>query len=269
MSRFARLAVADAILPPQVRTVYDELEERRLGDSLEEHGQIQAIVVAPDCKTVLVGGRRVRALRLKGVEFVEAKILDEMPTDCQLKVMQLAENCHRKSLSGWEKWVAATDILAMNPTMTAKELAKRLKISPANMVRWLAPSRCPAEAQDALKQGLINLGACYPIAKAKTPEQQQALLANKLAGMGRDALEEEGRRVRARSKPAVKVNRAKLILMSGVSIVVSGAAICLENVIESLSQALKAARSAREDNQDIKAFALILKNKAAKKGAMP
>jgi ParB family chromosome partitioning protein len=264
MVRFAKVAVADLILPPQVRTMYDELEERRLGDSLKEHGQIQAIILAPDGKTVLVGGRRARALRLAGVEFVEAKILDRMPTDCELKIMQLAENCHRKSLSGWDKWVAATDILAMNPAMTAKELAAKLKVSPANIVRWLAPSRCIAEAQDALKQGLIDLSSCYAIAKAKKPERQRELLAKKLAGMGRDDLEEEGRRVRARSKPAVKVSRTKLVLSSGINIVVSGAAICLETVIEALSDAAKQARRAREENQDIKAFALILKNKATK-----
>jgi ParB/RepB/Spo0J family partition protein len=266
MTRFARLAVADLILPAQVRTVYDELEERRLGDSLEEHGQIQVIVVAPDGKTVLVGGRRVRALRLKGVEFVEGKILDRMPSDCELKVMQLAENCHRKALSGWDKFVAATDILAMNPTMTGKLLAKRLKISPANIVRWLCPSRSAPEVQDALKQGRIGLSDCYAIAKAKTPERQRELLAKKLAGMGRDALEEEGRRVRARSKPAVKVSRAKLVLLSGISVVVSGAAVGLEQVIESCGEIVKQARKAREQNQDVKTFEAILKNKA--KGAI-
>lgn len=264
MVRFARLAVADLILPPQVRTVFDELEERRLGDSLKEHGQIQAIVLAPDGKTVLVGGRRVRALRLAGVEFVEAKILDRMPTDCELTIMQLAENVHRKSLSGWDKFVGSTNALGMDVEMTAKKLAEKLKVSPANMVRWLCPSRTVPECQDALKAGKIGLSDCYAIAKAKTPERQRELLAKKLAGMGRDDLEEEGRRVRARSKPAVKVSRTKLALSSGISIVVSGAAICLETVIDSLSQALKAARSAREDNQDIKAFALILKNKAKK-----
>jgi ParB family chromosome partitioning protein len=264
MVRFARLVVADLILPPQVRTVFDEAEERQLGDSLKEHGQIQAIVVAPDGKTVLVGGRRVRAIRLAGVEFVEAKILDRTPTDCELKIMQLAENHFRRGVPGWDKFVAATDILAMNPTMTPKELAEKLKISPANVVRWLAPSRCVAEAQDALKQGLIDLSSCYAIAKAKKPERQRELLAKKLAGMGRDDLEEEGRRVRARSKPAVKVSRTKLVLSSGISIVVSGAAICLETVIDALSDAAKQARRAREENQDIKAFALILKNKATK-----
>ena len=265
MVRFARLAVADLILPPQVRTIYDDLEERRLGDSLKEHGQIQAIVMAPDGKTVLVGGRRVRALRLAGVEFVEAKILDRMPTDYELKVMQVSENSMRKPLSGWDKFVAATDILAMNPTMTAKELAEKLKISPANIVRWLAPSRCVAEAQDALKQGLIDLSSCYAIAKAKKPERQQEMLAKKLAGMGRDELEEEGRRVRARSKPAVKVGRAKLLLSSGVSVVVSGAALCLEVIVDALIEATKQARRARDEGLDAKTFQAVLRDKS--KGA--
>jgi hypothetical protein len=133
--------------------------------------------------------------------------------------------------------------------------------------RILSPSKGCAEVQDALKQGLIRLSDCYAITKVKSSERQRELLAKKLAGMGRDALEEEGRRVRARSTPAVKVSRAKLILSSGISIVVSGAAICLETVIEALSDAAKQARKAREDDQDIKAFALILKNKA-KNGAM-
>lgn len=249
---------------PQVaRTRRDEGKTSRMGGSIKKHGQINEFIVGPDRETVVNGWGRVLALRSAGEEFGDAKILDHFPSDFKLKVMNFVENQLREGLVGFDQWVTGTDCLCMKPEMTAKELAAEFHVTPSNMVRILSPSKCVGEVQDALKQGLIGLSDCYAISKVKSPERQREMLAKKLAGMGRDALEEEGRKVRARSKPAVKVSRAKLVLSSGVSIVVSGASICLETVIDSLSEAVKAARKAREENQDVKAFALILKNKAA------
>ena len=262
---FARLPLSDLQPHPHaVRARRDEGKTRRLGGSIKKHGQINQIVVGPDRKTVLNGWGRVLGKRSAGEEFVDAKILDHFPSDFELKVMNFVENQLREGLSAYDQYVTATDCLGMKPEMTDKELAAEFHVTPSNMVRILSPSKCVGEVQDALKQGLIGLSGCYAVSKMKTRDRQLELLAKKLAGMGRDGLEEEGRRVRARSKPAVKVSRAKLILSSGINIVVSGAAICLETVIDALSEAAKQARRAREENQDIKAFALILKNKATK-----
>ena len=164
-----------------------------------------------------------------------------MPTDCELKVMQLAENCHRKSLSGWDKFVGATDILAMNPTMTAKKLAEKLKISPANIVRWLCPSRTVPEAQDALKaranrpvriatrlrkrKRRSGNGNCLP---RSSPAWGGTTSKKKAAGFGHV--------LSRRSKSAGR----NWFCSSGISVVVSGAAICLETVIDpALSDAVK------------------------------
>ncbi|HEX3997490.1 MAG TPA: ParB/RepB/Spo0J family partition protein [Pirellulales bacterium] len=263
----ARLSLAGLKPHPRVaRTRRDGKKTGRLSGSIKKDGQINEFIVGPDRETVVNGWGRVLALQEAGEEFGNAKILDHLPSDFKLKVMNFVENQLREGLSGYDQWVTATDCLSMKPDMTGKELAAEFNVTPGMICRILAPSFCPVETQDALKADLIGLSDCYAIKKAKTPERQAAMLAMKLSGMGRDDLEEEGRRVRARSKPAVKVSRAKLILSSGISIVVSGAEICLETVIEALSDVAKQARRAREENQDIKAFALILKNKA-KKGA--
>jgi ParB family chromosome partitioning protein len=258
--------LSDLIFPPQVRTEFDDDEDRRLGASMKNHGQVQPIVVGPDGITVLIGGRRGRALRLIGEEFAEVKILDRMPSDSELKTLQLVENLHRASLSGYDQWVACTEILSMNVKWGGKELAEELHLDPSSITRLLSPSKCVGEVQDALKAGKIGISDCYAISKLPH-DKQLGLLALKLSGASRDALEEAGRKARSTpAKPASKVSRAQLVLTSGIKIVVSGAAICVESLLDAFADAAKELRKAREQNLTVKTLEAVLKSKA-KKGA--
>ena len=205
---------------PQVRKTFDEDGLRRLGESLKVR-QLQPVLAQPD-GTIIAGERRLRAAQLAGLETLEVKIADRQLSDSENKLWQLTENIQREDLTGYERWLACTEILTMNADWGGKELAEELHLDPSSITRLLSPSKCVGEVQDALKAGKIGISDCYAISKLK-PADQLGLLALKFSGASRDALEQAGRKTRSGAKPAEKVSRAKLLLTSGDKIVVYGA----------------------------------------------
>jgi len=268
MSEITRKPLSWFKVKPQVRKSFDEEKLRRLGASLKVR-QFMPVLAQPD-GLLIAGECRLRAAQLVGLETLEVKIASRQLSDSETKLWQVQENVLRQDLTGYEKWVACTDLLGMNVEWRERDLAEHLHIDPSSITRWLSPSRCIAEAQDALKQGLIGLSDCYVLAKAEKPDRQQALLALKLSGASRDALEEAGRKVRSASaKPADKASRAQLVLASGIKIIVSGASICIDSLLEAFADAAKELRKAREQNLSIKTLQAVLSNKAKKRsGAM-
>lgn len=248
----------------QVRKQFDEASLRRLGESLKQK-QLQPIVVRPD-GTVICGERRVRAAMLVGVETLEVKIIDEPLSDSQTKSFQLIENMARENLTGHEQWIACTELMAMNVDWQLKDLADHLSLDPSMITRIMSPSNCIGEVQDAFKEGKIGISDCYGFSK-NVPEKQSGLLALRLSGATRDAVEQAGRAIRNghKKQTGVGVRRVMCLLSSGISIVVSGKEISIDNVIDALAEAGKEARKARDQGQDAKTLAAILKNKAKKK----
>ena len=175
---------------PQVRKTFDEESLRRLGESLKVR-QLQPVLAQPD-GTVIAGERRLRAAQLVGLETLEVKIADRQLSDSEIKLWQLTENMQREDLAGYEKWLACTEILAMNVDWQAKDLAEHLHLDPSSITRLLSASKTVGPVQDAFKEGKLGVSDVYAISKLP-PADQLGLLALKLSGASRDALEEAGR----------------------------------------------------------------------------
>jgi ParB family transcriptional regulator, chromosome partitioning protein len=248
---------------PQVRKTFDEESLRQLGASLKVR-QLQPVLSQPD-GTIIAGERRLRAARLVGLETLEVKIADRQLSDCEIKLWQVQENKLRQDLTGYELWLACTEILSMNADWQSKDLAEHLHVDPSSITRLLSASKTVGPVQDAFKEGKLGVSDVYAISKLP-PANQLGLLALKLSGASRDALEEAGRKARSSTKPAEKASRAQLVLTSGIKIVVSGAAICVDSLLEALADAAKELRKAREQNLSVKTLEAVLKSKA-KRGA--
>jgi ParB/RepB/Spo0J family partition protein len=246
---------------PQVRKTFDEESLRRLGESLKMR-QLQPVLAQPD-GTVIAGERRLRAAQLVGLETLEVKIADRQLSDSETKLWQLTENMQREDLAGYEKWLACTEILAMNVDWHAKDLAEHLSLDPSSITRLLSASKTLGPVQDAFKEGKLGVSDVYAISKLP-PADQLGLLALKLSGASRDALEEAGRKARSGPKPAAKLSRAQLVLTSGIKIVVSGAAICIDSLLDAFADAARELRKAREQNLSVKTLEAVLKNKQSK-----
>lgn len=246
-------------LRPQARKKFDEDGLRRLGESLKRR-QVMPVLAQPD-GTIIAGERRFRAAQLVGLESLEVTIADRQLSDSEAALWQLTENMLREDLTGYEKWVGCTDILSMNVDWQAKDLAEHLHVDPSLITRILSPSKCIFEVQEALKEGKVGLSDTYAI--SKQPEaKQSAMLAFKLSGASRDELESVGRRERRKENAGAKVSSIRCQLASGVRVVVSGAAICIDTLIDALAEAGREAKRARDQGQDAKTLQAILKNKS-------
>jgi len=245
----------------QVRKSFDEAELRFLGKSLKRK-QIHPVIARPD-GTIIDGERRWRAAQLVGLETLEVIITDAAITPAQITEIQLVSALHRVDLTGPEKWQASLRLLQLHPEWKGKDLAEQLHLDPSMVTRLLSPSRCIKAGQKAFVDGLIGVTDCYAMSRVD-PEEQAAMLALKLNGASRDALERQARKKRNGSS-GVKINRLKISLVSGTVITISGKQLSLEDVIDGLTETLKAAKKAASENLDGKTWQAVMRDKAATK----
>lgn len=257
---------------PQVRQHFDETELQQLGESLKVR-QLQPVLARPD-GTLIAGERRLRAAKLVGLAELSVVISDEPMSETELRIVQLAENIHRADLTEAEKWKACEELLRLNQDWTNKDLAAHLKLAESTVTKYLSASRCVPEVQKAFEAGQIGITAVYEISRAEVSQQSELLALNR-SGTSRDGLAQQVRQAKAKNvsvskkKPATQgqVKRILCPLSSGVSITVSGTDLSLDGFIESLSEAQKEAKKAREQSLDAKTFAAVMKDKARKAGA--
>jgi ParB family transcriptional regulator, chromosome partitioning protein len=247
--------------PKQPRKHFDQTDLKALGCSLRDRGQLQPIGVRPD-GTLLWGERRYRAAVLVELPTLDVIVTDRAMSDSEIRLVQITENMHRADLTGSEKWLACAELMCMNPAWQMKDLAEALHLDPSMVTRLLSPSRCIPAAQEALAAGKIGISTCYTLSKCATPEEQAKMLAAALNGTSRDELEAAGRKKRNGTTEAVRVQKVKCVLPSGVNVVVSGEGVSLDESIEALGLAIKEMRRAKELGYTAKTFAAAMKDKA-------
>lgn len=245
--------------PNQPRKHFDLEELRQLGRSLRVR-QLQPVLAKPD-GTLIAGERRLRAAEAEGLKTLLVIICEEALTDSQIRQVQLVENMQRTDLTGFEQWTACAELMCMNPSWQMKDLADSLNLDPSTVTRILSPSKCIQEVQDALQAGKVTISDAYAISKLPR-EKQAGLLALRLSGANREQLEQAGRRERAPKAEAVKVGRVKCALSSGVCITAAGDGLSLDGLIDSLAEALREAKKAREQGLDAKTFQAVMRDKA-------
>ena len=244
--------------PGQARKHFSETELLSLGNSMKSLGQLQPVGAKPD-GTLLWGERRWRAAQLVGLKELQVIITDKPLSDTQIRLIQLTENMQRADLSGYEKWLACAELMCMNPQWQMKDLAEALHLDPSMVTRLLSPSKCIEAAQEALAAGKIGISDCYALAKLDQADQP-AMLALKLSGASRDAIEQAGRRSRNGKSASVKLARVK-IAMPEATLVITGKELSMAGVVELLSETLKQARRAAEQ-YDVRTWQSMMKDKA-------
>jgi ParB family chromosome partitioning protein len=244
---------------PQARQHYDEVELRRLGESLRKR-QLQPVFARSD-GTIIFGERRVRAATMAGLKELQVIITDEPLTEAEVRAIQLVENVHRADFSGHEKFQACKELLELNSGWLAKDLAEHLHLDPSMVTRLLSPSKLTPEWRAALAAGAVGISDCYAAAKLLEEKDQTNLLALKLSGASRDTIEQEGRKKRNWGTPAVRLSRVKIAMPQGVTVVISGNDLGMSEVVELLAESLKEARKAA-DRFDVKTFQSMMRDKA-------
>lgn len=237
---------------------------RRQGEDMLAKGQLQAVAATDDGRMIFGHGRWLAA-KAVGIKTLETRIYPASLPDMQFKLLRAAENLQRKELTSYRKWLLCADLMSTNAAWQLKDLAEHLHLDPSMLTRLLSPSKCIEAAQHALRDGKIGISDCYAI--SKLPQDEQAgLLAMKMSGASRDQIEQAGRKTRNAGRETVRVEKVKCILPSGVSVVVSGKGVSLDESIEALGEAIKEMKRARDLGYTAKTFAAAMKDKAKQAG---
>ncbi len=222
---------------------------------------VHPIVCRPDL-TVADGNERLDGLELLGETEVEVFITDEELTDDQLTEIGFITAYHRAPLGGFDQADAVRKIKACTShchqqgvERTVEDRSVRAD-APALAVHHASP-KCRRRAQ----AGNLGPSEWHSISQA-APAEQAALLAMKLGGMTRDDLARESRKRRNGETPAVRTVKLSIPLASGQKVTVTGNEVSLDEAIDALSEALKEARRAREQNLNAKTFAAMMKDKS-------
>lgn len=249
--------------PNQPRKSFDEEALKRLAESMKAQGQLQPVGARPDGR-LLWGERRYRAAPLAGLQELQAIITDRQMSESEIRVIQFTENLLREDLKPIEQVDGLEELARLNPGITNKALAELVHLDPSMVTRLRSISKVIPVVREALAAGKIGLSTAYAISKCESPAEQELMLTQALSGASRDAIEQAGRKARAAATSTVKVSRIKAMLPSGVSIVASGEGLTLDDLIESLGEAQREAKKAREQGLDARTFQAVLRDRAKK-----
>jgi ParB family transcriptional regulator, chromosome partitioning protein len=242
----------------------DREKIRQVADSLLQKGQLQQILVVEDGR-IIAGHLRYLAAKLAGMKTLEAKVYPATITDAQFLTLRCVENLLREDYTPYERFIRCSDLMTFNTGWQLKDLAEALHLSASEASKIMAAAKCVQEVLDAFRDGKIGHSDVYLISRVSHAEQH-ALLAKKLGGANRDAIEAavqeaakpkgakppEERIARVRIPLAVKTDEVKAfgtVTVSGTA----GAEVDLKETENLLSEALKAVRDAKKRGYGVKA----------------
>jgi hypothetical protein len=194
---------------------------------------------------------------------VDVVVVDRELSPVEICELQLISAMHSTSLSAFDQALACKAWMDQNPGATAKELAAKIDRDPSMLTRLNSLLKTIPAVVKAAEEGKIGPKAWYQI--SLLPESEQATLLDLyLGGAPASQIAEFCRKKRTSGVPGVKVSRIKAELPSGVCIVASGKELSLDDFIESLGEAQREAKKAREEGLDVRTFQAVLRDRAKK-----
>lgn len=244
--------------PTNLRLSYDFEDLRLLAASLIKK-QLVPLICRP-CGTIIDGHRRFRSAMLDGKpEYLDTIIVDANASPAQIKEIQLITALHHAGLKPYEQFCGFLAWLRANPGKGGKDLAAALDRSEASVSMTLSLSRCVKAVQEAAAAGKLGMKDWH--AMSQVDEQQQlVMLEAKLNGTSAEGL----KRLRKKPASAVRTARVKCAMPSGVMVTLAGegGGLTLDDVIQTLSELLKAAKAAHVQGLDSKTFSAVMRDKS-------
>ena len=144
--------------PFQPRKTFDASALEELAASIRRHGILQPLVLRalPAGYQLIAGERRLRAAQLAGLTQVPAVILRDVSDD-QMLELALVENVQRADLDAIEKGRGYGQLIE-RLGLTQDQVAERVGLKRSTIANHLRLLDLPAEAQQAVAQGVISMG---------------------------------------------------------------------------------------------------------------
>ncbi|WP_238537682.1 HDOD domain-containing protein [Zavarzinella formosa] len=210
----------------------------------------------------------MKALMLVAPNFeLDVIMADEDVTPGEAVELQMISAMHSTSLSSYDQALACKEWKEKNPGSTAKELAEKIDRDPSLMTRLLSLWTTIPQVIAAAGEGQIGIKAWYQISLLP-PADQAGLLEMYRSSMPAAQITEIMRKKRlpATNCETVKSSRIKCEVPGrGATVIVSGQAISLEDMIDALGDLLKLAKRESEKGLDAKTFERVCRD-LAKKG---
>ena len=242
--------------PDQPRREIDAEELKSLALSIREHGLLQWVIVwQDDDRFRLVDGhRRFAAVKAIGHDSIDAIVLDQRPGEHELRLMQLAANCHRQDLKPLEKARAFRQLQEAQGWSHA-ELAKAMHVSKATVTQVLSYLTLPSELQQRLDSGDLAGSTAYAIARAPDDATRQQLASRALDGSLR---RDEATQHVHRRAASVRRGRVTFRLPSADVTLMTESRPDLAAIISVLQQLTRECRKAERQNLDVATLERVL-----------
>ncbi len=248
-----------------IRKGMNEASLRELGESMLKDGQLQDVIAQPD-GTLICGHRRLAAAKLCGIAMLSVKIVENAIEAGRVFILMAVENEQRENLTDPERWRMVEEIRRLYPKWMAKDIAEALHKDPAWITRYQSPSKTIPAVQEAFEAGRLGISEVYAISRSSEKDQHD-LLAMKLGGASRD---EVVRAVQRRKRPngnGARTSRISCPLPSGVTVMVSGSEIGMDEGIEALAAAAREMKKALNEGLDAKTAQAVWRDRARKETA--
>ena len=252
----------------QPRTAIPDEELHPLIESIRTRGLLLPLRVRPaDNKgrhVIVSGHRRFAALQRLGHAHAPCIIVEGPLDEATVLAEQLAENVIRQNLSpieeaeGYRRYIGLKQI-------TAAQAAHELNVGTTRISRLLALLELPPEVRTKVHEGVISQEAAYYLSRLPEGEEQKILVDRAMQGnLSRD---EAARAVKAAKKPAdsSSVSRITCKLKKGRSLTISGEAINLDSLIETLEDVLRESRKARLNGLGVSTLARVFRDRSSAK----
>ena len=188
-NRAAAVLPMDQVIPDpeQPRKYFDETELANLAASIKSHGLLQPIRCRYSDEqklwVIVSGERRYRAHKLINATEIAVVCDDRNRTDAEIKTHQLIENIQRESFKPVEEAKAFAELMTLE-SITAAELARRLKKGRQYVSQCLSLLKLSEDQQNQIDAGTLPVGQAYKLARqwkadSPSPTNAKAKASNK------------------------------------------------------------------------------------------
>jgi ParB family transcriptional regulator, chromosome partitioning protein len=164
--------------PKQPRKTFEEESLDELAKTIEEHGQLQPILVRPDPEQerayiIVSGERRFRAHQRLGRERIYV-IIRRSVDERQARAIALVENLQREDLNPVEEAEGLAQLIN-DLGLTQEEVAKQVGKSRTSITGSLAITRLPEKVREEAKAGTVSKSKLVELAQLGDAERQLTL----------------------------------------------------------------------------------------------
>jgi ParB/RepB/Spo0J family partition protein len=157
------------------RRGYDEAKLNELAASMQTHGVLQPILVAPDRDGYqgIAGNRRLKAAVRAGLERIPAIVKPHLDDETRY-LINLVENIQRVDLSAKERVEAIRQLASSG--LGVREISRGTGLAPSTISRWIRIAG-NAPVAHAMEEGRVDIFRAMQLARIHDPDRVHELIS--------------------------------------------------------------------------------------------